>query len=746
MKKWFSKLLISTLILGTISIGYSKAEVKAADITIPVENSRTESIGVTMPYTRYDSTAAIIGGGAVLAKSDNFAEDNIASQASEQSYVRLPGKGAYAKWTMNTSGDGVTMRFTMPDTADGMGQDGSLDIYVNDKKVTTVELTSYYMWQYFEEPNASNPTGSPKDEPVDGATASFAFDETHFKLNTSLKKGDVIKVMSTGKNNLEYGVDFLEIEEVPTEIKKPDNAYSITDYGADGTDEYDDYGAIQKCITFAKQDGKDVYIPAGTYRISQMWRLNVSDVKITGAGMWHTNIQFTNSAAGGGGISGTKANNVEFCNMYINSNLRSRYKQNATYKCFMDVWSGGSYIHDIWQEHFECGFWLADYNFNDGEDYCDGIVIANSRIRNNFADGVNFCQGTSDATVYNCSIRNTGDDGLAMWNNSWKVKDESNNVFCYNTIDFVWRAGAIAVYGGDGHKIYNNYIADTFMASGIHLNTAFDGYKFTNNTGIDFSNNIIVRSGTTSDSWNSSMGAIDISGDVKNVTFNNTYIYDAQHNGVTLCDDLEGIVFNNLSIYGTGIDGNTTNSNDNGAAIRYDNINTIKNITYNGLTYANIPYANILYGSRILSTFTNEINYGASYNYVVPAGTNKIITEPVKIQQEQVTTTGKNDDTIKVKVAKTKVKLAKKKLKEKKVKVFLKKVKGATRYQIQISKTKVFKKVLVNKKVKKIKVTIKSKAIKDKKKLYVRARVYKKINGVTYKSSWTKAKKIKVSN
>ena len=49
-------------------------------------------------------------------------------------------------------------------------------------------------------------------------------------------------------------------------------------------------------------------------------------------------------------------------------------------------------------------------------DYSDGIKIANCRIRNNLADGVNFAQGTSNATVYNCSVRGNGDDGLATWN------------------------------------------------------------------------------------------------------------------------------------------------------------------------------------------------------------------------------------------------------------------------------------------------------------------------------------------
>ena len=114
-----------------------------------------ENIGAKMPYTRYDSDEASLGGGASIVTSPNHLQDNIASQASKQCYVTLPNSGAYAEWTMKSSGRGVTMRFTLPDTGDGMGQQGSLDAYVNNNKVKTVNLTSYYMWQYF-------PGGNPR--------------------------------------------------------------------------------------------------------------------------------------------------------------------------------------------------------------------------------------------------------------------------------------------------------------------------------------------------------------------------------------------------------------------------------------------------------------------------------------------------------------------------------------------------------------------------------------------------------
>lgn len=597
---------------GIVDDGYKgklNNSVAADCVTVPATNSDLNSVGATMPYIRYDSETAAIGGGATLKTAKDWALDNVASQASAQSYVELPGNGAYAEWKMYSSGNGVVVRFTLPDTADGMGQDGSLDVYVNGTKVKTIDLTSYYMWQYLD--------GGASDTPGNG-TACFAFDEVHFRLEESLQPGDTIRIQSTGANNLVYGVDFLEIEETGDAIPQPAGSYSVVDFGAVPDDGIDDYAAITACIETANANGKDVYLPAGTYHLNQMWRISAEDMMITGAGMWYTNIQFTNANKQSGGISGNgdgTTKNIEFCNMYINSNLRSRYGENAIYKAFMDVFDGESLIHDIWEEHFECGFWIADYNGS--LDYSDGIMIANCRIRNNFADGVNFCQGTSNATVYNCNIRNCGDDGLAMWNNNhMNAKDESNNVFAYNTIELGWRAGGIAIYGGNGHKIYNNYIRDMFMASGIHLNTTFPGYKFDNTKSIQFDNNVIITSGCSWDTWRSEYGAIDVIGATKNVTFNNTYIYDAQHDGIRIGDQISNVVFNDLYIYGTGVDGQMPSYSSlphKGAAIMA--FGGTPSIAVNNLYLSNIANENTYYANNTDFHINKEVWVGG---YQVP--------------------------------------------------------------------------------------------------------------------------------
>ena len=93
--------------------------------------------------------------------------------------------------------------------------------------------------------------------------------------------------------------------------------------------------------------------------------------------------------------------------------------------------------------------------------------------------------------------------------------------------------------------------------------------------------------------------------------------------------------------------------------------------------------------------------------------------------------------TVATELGTTKVTKATKKKAAAKVSVTFKKVNGAAKYQVQISTSKKFKKVLVKKTVKKATVTISNKKLKNKKKLYIRIKA-------VGADKWSKAKKIKI--
>ena len=552
--------------------------------------------GATVPYNRYEAEDGSFYGSAKKLVSVNCSRDDIATQASKRSYVELTN-GDSLDLAIDRYGDGVTMRFTMPDSDDGMGKNSSLEVMVYDAKgkkqsEQTVAISSYNMWQYF-----TPGTRDPHDEKVPGSIPAFAFDEVHFKLNSKLKPGDHIVIKNL--KAIACGIDFIEVENIPAMIKQPAGAINVQDYKKDYNSWLD---AFKEALKVADKSSKVLYIPKGTYELDGIWRVYGDKVRIQGAGMWYTNIKFTSTKDFGGGISGGHPDHghdgyckdMEVCDFYMTSNLRSRYRQMAVYKAFMDVWDN-SYFHDLWVEHHECGFWFGDYNGK--ADYCNNVVVANCRIRNNFADGVNFCQGTSNAVVYNCNVRGNGDDGLAMFPDKAAINpdDEKNNAFAYNTVELGWRAGGIAIYGGTDQRAYNNYVSDHGLASGIHVTSDFTtGYRFDNNErqeGVLIENNYVVRCGTYADPvWNNDLSGIDVFneyGKLRNITFRNNEVYDSPFFGVRVYKDPENILFDGLKLLGCGlsdIKDNFSTTEMSACAIRANN----GSATFNNLVIANV--------------------------------------------------------------------------------------------------------------------------------------------------------------
>ncbi len=145
-------------------------------------------------------------------------------------------------------------------------------------------------------------------------------------------------------------------------------------------------------------------------------------------------------------------------------------------------------ISNVWIEHANVGVWAGrDYsNIPELWGPGDGLEFTGMRIRNTYADGINFANGTRNSTVYNSSFRNTGDDALAVWASKY-VKDTSvdighDNHFRNNTVQLPWRANGIAIYGGYGNTVENNVVSDTMNYPGIMLATDHDPLPFSGQT------------------------------------------------------------------------------------------------------------------------------------------------------------------------------------------------------------------------------------------------------------------------
>lgn len=515
--------------------------------------------GAKLAYTTYEAEQGELKNGIVENHSSSKETDRAtAREASGQAYVDLP-TNASVSFIAQAEVNAATIRYTVPD-----GESGKVEVKVNNTVIGTLDLSSKSNWQYLD-----NYTYHPNDDikvhdtPAADRLARFQFDEVSqlFK-DAHINKGDTVTI--TNLDSTPVGIDLVDLEKAPDAIRQPENSVSITDFGAIANDGSDDYQAFMAAIESAKASKKSVYIPEGQFDFSRPISLYVPDgIKITGAGQWHTKLHFLNTeaakyddkgyASGGGGITfEPDSKDIDLGNLSMDSNLNSRHDEKANYKGISGTLGTGSSIHDIKIEHFEAGVWIGDYSKNKPLNYTDGLTISNATIRNNFADGVNFAQGTSNSTVINSNIRGNGDDGLATWSSHHENTNAhvaENNRFLNNTVELGWRAAGIGIFGGKGHEVANNLIKDNANWGGVRLNTVFkNSHNFDfNDTGISVHDNLLVNNGTNTDTYGRVKGSIDLEegrdyatpekdilGELKNIKIeNNTIVNNLSDQEIT---------------------------------------------------------------------------------------------------------------------------------------------------------------------------------------------------------------------
>jgi hypothetical protein len=213
-------------------------------------------------------------------------------------------------------------------------------------------------------------------------------------------------------------------------------------------------------------------------------------------------------------------------------------------------------ISNVWIEHTNVGAWVGrDYSdtpayWNPG----DGLDFTGMRIRNTYADGINFSNGTRNSRVFNSSFRTNGDDALAVWANPF-VRDQSvdighDNHFLNNTVQLPWRANGIAIYGGYDNSIENNLIYDTANYPGIMLATDHSPLPFSRTTLV--ANNGLYRTGGAFWNEDQEFGAITLfaaTSPIVGVTIRDTDIVDSTYDGIQFKGgNMPGVAITNVRI------------------------------------------------------------------------------------------------------------------------------------------------------------------------------------------------------
>ncbi len=201
-----------------------------ADGTIPPVDAFTPpscnpapTRGATVPYQEYEAegastTGTVLGPSRAVNDSDVF--NSIAGESSGRQAVKLSATGQNVTFTTNCVANSVVVRYVIPDSPDGSGNNATLGLYINGTRTASLSLTSQYAWAY------GNPTTTDEttNNPGDGYARHF-YDESRFLLSADIPVGSTVALQEDAMDNASYYViDLIDLEEVPPPLGQPANS------------------------------------------------------------------------------------------------------------------------------------------------------------------------------------------------------------------------------------------------------------------------------------------------------------------------------------------------------------------------------------------------------------------------------------------------------------------------------------------------------------------------------------------
>lgn len=437
--------------------------------------------GAAVPFMEYEAengcfTGTLIGPSRAL--------HTIAAEASGRRAVRLDARGQFIEFTLASAANAVTVRYAIPDSADGSGQSASLGVYAGGVRLGSLAVTSRYGWFYGAYPFTNRPgDGGPH----------HVFDEARMRLGRVLPAGTKVRIaVGPEDRSAWYVVDLADFELVPPPLRRPPGSLTIGDFGADPSGRADSAPAFAAGIAAARRRHRSLWIGPGSYRVDR--HLTVDRVTITGAGPWYSILRGTGVGLYGRSAPGGSSA-VHLAHFAIVGEVDARNDQ-VKLAAIGGALGGGSSIDDLWLQHHKSGVWL------DGP--LHGIRISRLRILDTTADGINLRRGVGDARIENVFVRNSGDDGIASWSH---YQPDRNVTIAHDTVVAPILANGIAVYGGRDIRLSANVVADTLTeGGGIHLGNRFDAVPLAGR--IALADNLLLRSGSFDPNWRFGVGAL----------------------------------------------------------------------------------------------------------------------------------------------------------------------------------------------------------------------------------------------
>ncbi len=527
--------------------------------------------GANLPWVEYEAEDGMIHGN-VLGPSRSFG--TFAAESSGRRSVKLAGTGDFVRIAAARRANSVVVRYAIPDAPMGGGMESSISLFVDGIFRRKLILTSRYTWSYGGE------EGTAKD-PTRGGAHHF-FDEAR-ALVGDIPAGGVVELRQEGDDRANYViVDLIDLEQVSAPLAMPPGFISIESCGAVADDGIDDGPAIQACIREARLQKTGVWIPRGTFE-STTAPIEVDNVWVRGAGMWYSTVHGLYARFNCVG------NGCKYADFSILGETTTRIDASPE-NGFNGSGGEGSRLENIWVEHTKVGYWVGK-----GEHLTHHLVITGSRFRDLYADGVNFCNGTSFSSVTNSHFRNTGDDALASWSYGADPPNHGN-IFHFNSVQLPWRANCFAIYGGHDNAIEDNYCADVVTYPGILIEQNFTSTPFAGHT-LVLRNSLVRAGGPFFGQQHGALKLSAIEGPVSGVLVHELTIDDPTYSGV----QIQGL----FSVEARLSDINISNPGSSGINISSKSAGDI------ALARVVVSNADVEQGLRINAPATFKINRGS---------------------------------------------------------------------------------------------------------------------------------------
>ncbi len=563
-----------SLLVGTAGTAYGKnaaqKETRAA-----LDPALVAGRGAAVSFVEQEAETAATNGSVIGPDRTAY---TLPAEASGRSAVKL-APGQWVEFTLPRAANAITVRYSIPDAPTGGGITAPLTVKAG-PATRTMNLTSQYSWLYNQYPFSNDPNAGllhpdwwitecacvpAATTPAPVITTPFRpnhfYDEQRMLLGRTLRAGDKIRLTASA------GAAWTVIDLLDSELVGAPRidlvAANVLLFGADPTGKRDSAAAFDKAIAFARKTHLKVYVPPGTYQVNR--HIIVDGVTIEGAGNWytiikghevalstpapdgsvHTGVGFYGKDAAAGG-----SRNVHLSGFAIEGDVRERIdtdQVNAIGGAMSDSTVDGLYLH-----HTKVGLWF------DGP--MSSLKVTNNVIVDQIADGLNFHTGVTDSLARNNFVRNTGDDGLAMWS---EKTSNARNTFDHNTVQTPVLANGIAIYGGTDITVSQNLVADPIReGSALHLGSRFGASSFAGVLKIN--DNTTVRAGTYELNWNIGLGAIWIYALEKNIDADievvGDHFLDNTYNAIMLVSDfpvkdlysITNVHFKDIRVDGTG--------------------------------------------------------------------------------------------------------------------------------------------------------------------------------------------------